>query len=185
MSFNSSKMLMMSGVLRRCYAEHSRHYSASELPGHLTSRLGLPHDDVREPSPDLHQLQSRAPVPETTVSADVCRYFLKKALARLFAPLNGCEVTPNQRPEQDHTTRQAEQIRTLESLLREERDRTHELTEELMSARSTLMQLGEVQAELCVERETGRQLVQFLEAAERESAELHALKTLATEKQCW
>ena len=185
MSFNSSKMLMMSGVLRRCYAEHSRHHSASELPGHLTSRLGLPHDDVREPSPDLHRLQSRAPVPETTVSSGVCRYFLKKALARLFAPLNGCEVTPNQRPEQDHTTRQAEQIRTLESLLREERDRIHELTEELMSARSTLEQLGEVQAELCVERETGRQLVQFLEEAERESAELHALKTLASEKQCW
>jgi hypothetical protein len=82
-------------------------------------------------------------------------------------------------------TRQAERILTLESLLREERHRTHELTEELISARSTLEQLGEVQAELCVERETGRQLVQFLEEAERESAELHALKTLATVNQCW
>jgi hypothetical protein len=185
MNFNSSKMLMMSGVLRRCYVEDSRHHSASEMPGFLTSRLGLPPDDVREPSPDLHRLHSRTPGPKTTVSTDVCHYFLKKAWARLFAPLNGCEVMPNQRPEQDHTPRQAEQIRILESLLREERDRTHELTEELMSARSTLEQLGEVQAELCVERETGRQLVQFLEEAERESAELHALKTLATEKQCW
>jgi len=185
MSFNSSKMLMMSGVLRRCYAEHSRHDSASEMPGFLTSRLGLPPDDVREPSSDLHRLQSRTPGPETTASADVCRYSLKKALARLFAPLNGCGVTPNQRPGQDHMTRQAERILTLESLLREERHRTHELTEELISARSTLEQLGEVQAELCVERETGRQLVQFLEEAERESAELHALKTLATVNQCW
>ena len=82
-------------------------------------------------------------------------------------------------------TTQAERIHTLELLLREERERTHELTQELLNARSTLEQLGEVQADLCVERETGRQLVQFLEEAERESAELHALKTLATQKQCW
>jgi hypothetical protein len=155
------------------------------MPGLLTSRLSLPHDDVREPSPDLFRLQSSTPVPETAVSAGVCRHSLKKTLARLFAPLNGGGVTRNQAPEQNHMTRQAERVRTLESLLREERDRTHELTKELMSAQSTLKQLGEVQVELCVERETGRQLVQFLEAAERESAELHALKTLATEKQSW
>jgi len=41
------------------------------------------------------------------------------------------------------------------------------LTQELLTARSALKQMEELQAELEVERETGKLLVQFLEEAER------------------
>jgi hypothetical protein len=181
MSPKPFQMMMMSGVLRHGTVERrfdqgqAQHHSTGEMRGFLTSLWGLPHDAIQKPSVELHRLQSRTPDLRSTVSAGVWQFSLKRSLARLFTPFNGVGGMPNQGPEQHHATKQSERIRTLESLLKAERERTHKLSKELMSARSTLKQLSDVRAELDVERETGKQLVQFLEAAERESAELRAL----------
>lgn len=178
MSPNPFQMMMMSGVLRhgtverRFDKEQARHYRAREMAGVLTSLRGLTHE---KPSRDLHRLQSRNPVQRTMVSAGVGQFSLKKSFGRLFARFNRLEGMPNQGPEQHHATKQSERIRTLESLLKAEREQIHTLSKELLSARSTLKQLSVVQAELHVERETGKQLVQFLEAAEQESAHLRIL----------
>jgi hypothetical protein len=180
MSPKPFQMMMMSGVLRHGTVERrfdqgqARHHSTGEMRGFLTSLWGLHHDAIQKPSVELHRLQSRTPDLRSTVSAGVWQFSLKKSLARLFAPFNGVGDTRNRGPEQHHASKQTERIRTLESLLNAERERILQLSRELMSARTTLKRLSEVQAELDVERETGRQLVQFLEAAERESAELRA-----------
>jgi hypothetical protein len=180
MSPNPFQMMMMSGVLRRNTVERrfdrgqTQHHSTGDMRGFLTSLWGLPHDAIQKPSVELHRLQSRTPDLRSPVSAGVWQFSLKKSLASLFAPFNGVGDMRNRGLEQPHASQQTERIRTLESLLKAERERIRQLSRELLSARATLKQLSEVQAELDVERETGRQLVQFLEAAERESAKLRA-----------
>ncbi len=65
-----------------------------------------------------------------------------------------------------------------ESLLKAEQERTKQLRQELLTARSALKQMNDLQTELAVERETGQQLVQFLEEAEKEARKVPLLERL-------
>jgi hypothetical protein len=63
---------------------------------------------------------------------------------------------------------------TLESLLKEEQARCQKQAEELALLRSQLRPIDELQADLVVEREAGRQLVQWLQEAEQRVADLQS-----------
>jgi len=69
-----------------------------------------------------------------------------------------------------------------ESLLKAEQERTRQLKQELLTVRSALKQMDELQSELAVERETGRQLVKFLEEAEREARKVPVLEQLLRQR---
>ena len=61
-------------------------------------------------------------------------------------------------------------VQILESLLKAEHARCQKQVEELDILRSQLKSIDELQADLVIERETGRQLVQWLEEAEQQLA---------------
>jgi aminoglycoside phosphotransferase len=69
-----------------------------------------------------------------------------------------------------------------ESLLKAEQERTRQLRQELLSVRSALKQMDDLQAELAVERETGKQLVKFLEEAEQEARKVPILEQLLRQR---
>lgn len=52
------------------------------------------------------------------------------------------------------------------------------MRQELLTVRSALKQMDDIQAELAVERETGKQLVKFLEDAEQEARKVPILEQL-------
>ena len=52
------------------------------------------------------------------------------------------------------------------------------MKQELLTVRSALKQMNDLQAELAVERETGKQLVKFLEEAEQEARKVPLLERL-------
>jgi hypothetical protein len=63
-------------------------------------------------------------------------------------------------------------VQILESLLKEEHARCQKQVEELAILRSQLKSIDELQADLVIERETGRQLVQWLQEAEQQLADV-------------
>ena len=73
---------------------------------------------------------------------------------------------------------QPERSDTTECLLKAEQERTRQLRQELLTVRSALKQMDDLQAELAVERETGKQLVKFLEEAEQEAWKVPILEQL-------
>jgi DNA repair exonuclease SbcCD ATPase subunit len=75
-----------------------------------------------------------------------------------------------------HLVIQPERSDASESLLKAEQERTRQLKQELLTVRSALKQMNDLQAELAVERETGKQLVKFLEEAEQEARKVPILE---------
>jgi hypothetical protein len=147
-----------------------RHRSLTATPtvlnNFLGTSLGTP-ETPRQP-PDWHRTGMPVVVPPPPPSAGIVHFSLKKFLVRLFAA-GSREVRAQPNGLHDHFSTHAEGSGALESQLKTERERTRQLTQELLTARSALKQMEELQADLEVERETGRQLVQFLEDAERDA----------------
>lgn len=56
------------------------------------------------------------------------------------------------------------------------------MKQELLTVRSALKQMNDLQAELAVERETGKQLVKFLEEAEQEARKVPILEQLLQQR---
>ncbi|HKP00718.1 MAG TPA: hypothetical protein VJU02_03705 [Nitrospiraceae bacterium] len=56
------------------------------------------------------------------------------------------------------------------------------MKQELLTIRSALKQMNDLQAELAVERESGKQLVKFLEEAEQEARKVPILEQLLRQR---
>lgn len=56
------------------------------------------------------------------------------------------------------------------------------MTQELLTVRSALKQMNDLQVDLAVERETGKQLVKFLEEAEQEARKVPVLEQLLRQR---
>jgi len=146
-----------------------RHRSLTATPTVLNNFLGLSFGATETPRqpPDSHRTRLPVLVPPQPSSAGIVHFSLKKFLVHLLAA-DSREVRAQPNGLHNHLSIHAEGGGALEFQLKTERERTRQLTQELLTARSALKQMEELQADLEVERETGRQLVQFLEAAERD-----------------
>ena len=146
-----------------------RHRSLTATPTVLNNFLGLSFGATETPRqpPDSHRTRLPVLVPPQPSSAGIVHFSLKKFLVHLLAA-ESREVRAQPNGLHNHLSIHAEGGGALESQLKTERERTRQLKQELLTARSALKQMEELQADLEVERETGRQLVQFLEAAERD-----------------
>jgi hypothetical protein len=65
-------------------------------------------------------------------------------------------------------------VEILESLLKEEHARCQKQAEELAALRSQLKPISELEADLVIEREAGKQLVQWLQEAEQQLADVRS-----------
>jgi predicted metal-binding protein len=66
-----------------------------------------------------------------------------------------------------------ERIKTLESLLKTEKILSQAQRDELIKLRAQSTRVGELEADLAAERESGKQLVQWLLEAEQELVRIH------------
>jgi len=133
-------------------------------------------------SPDSHRAKlSPSTSPLSHSSAIICSA-LKKFVAQFFsADSPKGQAQPNSL--KNHLAIPPERSETPESLLEAEQEQTRQLRQELLTIRSALKQLDSVQAELAVERETGKQLVKFLEEAEQEARKVPILEQLLRQRE--
>ena len=145
-----------------------RHRSLTATPTVLNNFLGLSFGAAETPCqpPDSHRIRPPVLVPPPPPSAGLVHFSLKKFLVQLLAADNR-EVRAQPNGLHNHLSIHPEGGGALESQLKTERERTRQLTQELLTARSALRQMEELRADLEVEREAGKLLVQFLEDAER------------------
>jgi hypothetical protein len=152
-------------------------------PKVLNNFLGLSFGATETPRQSLDSHRTRLPVsvPPSPPSAGIVHFSLKKFVAQLLSA-DSREVRTQPNDLHNHLSIHAERCGALESLLKTERERTRQLTQELLTARSALKQMDELQSDLEVERETGRLLVQFLEDAEREAQKVPVLEQLLRQR---
>ena len=105
-----------------------------------------------------------------------------KKFVSSFLSADSHEIQAQSNRLHNHSAIQAERSDSPESLLKAEQERTRQLKQELLTARSALKQMDELQSELAVERETGKQLVKFLEEAEREARKVPVLEQLLRQR---
>lgn len=109
------------------------------------------------------------------------RSALKKFVAQLFSA-DRQEIQAQPDSPTSHLATQPERSDAPESLLKAEQERTRQLTQELLTVRSALKQMNDLQVELAVERESGKQLVKFLEEAEQEARKVPILEQLLRQR---
>lgn len=160
-----------------------RHRSLTAAPKVLNSFLGLSFGatETSRQSPDSQRTRLPLSVPPSPPLAGIVHFSLKKFVAQLLSA-DSREVRAQPNGLHDHLSIHAERGGALESLLKTERERTRQLTQELLTARSALKQVEELQSDLEVERETGKLLVQFLEDAEREARKVPVLEQLLRQR---
>ena len=151
----------------------------------LDSFLGLSFGSTG-PSPqfaDSHRSGLSPSVSPSSHSPGIVRSALKRFVTQFFSA-DGQEIQaqPNNFP--SHLAIQPERRDEYESesLLQAEQERTRQLTQELLTVRSALKQMNDLQADLAVERETGKQLVKFLEEAEQEARKVPVLEQLLRQR---
>jgi DNA repair exonuclease SbcCD ATPase subunit len=105
-----------------------------------------------------------------------------KKLAAPFLSADSQEIQAQPNSLHNHPAIQVERSDSPDSLLKAEQERTRQLKQELLTVRSALKQMDELQSELAVERETGKQLVKFLEEAEREARKVPVLEQLLSQQ---
>jgi len=156
-----------------------RHRSLTSTPKMLDSFLGVSFGatGTLPQSSDSHSARLPVSASPSSPSSGSVRSALKKLVAQFFSTESQeVQVQPNSL--HNHLATQPEQSDTPESLLKVEQERTRQLRQELLTARSALKQMDDLQAELAVERETGKQLVKFLEEAEQEARKVPVLEQL-------
>jgi len=155
-----------------------KHRSLAATPTLLNNFLGLSFGATQTPHqpPDSHRTRLPVQVPSPPPSGGIVQFSLKKFLVQLLAAHSrAVQTQPNGL--QAHLSIHAEGDHALESLLKTERERNRQLAQELLTVRSALKQVEELRADLEVERETGRLLVQFLEDAERDARKAPFMNT--------
>jgi hypothetical protein len=145
----------------------------------LDSFLGVSFGATGAPpqSADSHRSGLPASTSPSSHSPGIVRSALKRFVAQFFSE-GSQEVQAQQNNLYNHPATPPEQSDTPESLLKAEQERTRQLRQELLTVRSALKQMDDLRAELAVERETGKQLVKFLEEAEQEARKVPILKQL-------
>ena len=149
----------------------------------LDSFLGLSFGATGTPPQSADSHGSGLPVSTSSPSHSpgIVRSALKKFVAQLFsADRQEIQAQPESPP--SHLATQPERSDAPESLLKAEQERTRQLKQELLTVRSALKQMNDLQAELAVERETGKQLVKFLEEAEQEARKVPILEQLLRQR---
>ena len=155
-----------------------KHRSLTSTPKMLDSFLGVSFGTTGtlSQSPDSDRDRLPASTSPSSPSSGTVRSALKKFVAQLFSADNPESQAQANSPQQQLV--QVERSDTTESLLKAEQEQTKQLRQELLTARSALKQMNDLQTELAVERETGQQLVQFLEEAEKEAQKVPLLERL-------
>ena len=183
MSLMAFKMMMQSGVLRPGDRAVRRGpggvplYATSQLPVILNHSL-----DVRygsESNGDCAQSPHEAKRPgaggRSSARPKPAPFWLKTLMIRLgLLRNNGKPPMPQSPPLPNPTATLEKRVEILESLLKEEHARCQKQAEELAILRSQLKSIDELQADLVIERETGRQLVQWLQEAEQQLANVQS-----------
>ena len=183
MSLMAFKMMMHSGVLRpgdravRRGHEGVPLYATSQLPVILNHSLDVLYgsesngDCVQSP----HEAKRPAAGGRSSARPEPAPLSLKTLVMRLgLLRNNGKPPMPQSPPLPNPTATLEKRVETLESLLKEGQARCQKQAEELALLRSQLKPIDELQADLVIEREAGRQLVQWLQEAEQQLADIQS-----------
>lgn len=177
MSLIAFKMMTLSGVLRPSDLTVRRGqgglplYVTSQLPEFLNHSL----DVLFGSSSESHQ--TKGPHRAKPLAADLrssaqpapARFSLKTILIQLGLLHEGGKApTPEPPPAPISTAKLEKRVQILASLLRAEHARCQKQVEELAVLRSRLTSIDELQADLAIEREAGKQLVEWLQEAEQQ-----------------
>lgn len=180
MSSMDYKMMMESGVLRPGDMAIRRGpgglplYAIGELPDFLNHSLDVLFGPQSDGSCAMRPQEAKRPTAGGRSSArpDDSTSSLKSMMVRLGLRHEDSKPSMPKQPRQPNPTATLEKrVQTLESLLIEEHARCEKQVEELAILRSQLKSIDELQADLAIEREAGKQLVQWLQEAERKMAE--------------
>jgi hypothetical protein len=180
MSSMDFKMMMESGVLRPGDIAIRRGpgglplYAAGELPDFLNHSLDVLFGSQPDEScaSSLYEENGPAAGRRSSARQEASSFSLKATMVRLgLLHEDSKPPLPKQSPSQNSTATLEKKLHTLELLLKEEQARGQKQTEELGLLRSQLKSIDDLQADLAVEREAGKQLVQWLQEAERQLAE--------------
>jgi len=180
MSSMDFKMMMESGVLRPGDTAIRRGpgglplYAIGEIPDFLNQSLDVLFGPQSDGSCATKPQEAKRPTAEgrSSVRPDDSTSSLKTMMVRLgLCHEDNKPSIPKQSPQPKPTSTLEKRVQTLESLLKEAHVRCQKQVEELAILRSQLKSIDELQADLAIEREAGKQLVQWLQEAERKLAE--------------
>jgi hypothetical protein len=181
MSLMAFKLMMQSGVLRPGDMAVRRGHAGmpldatSQLPEFLNQSLDMlfdPHMNGNcAKSP--HEAKRPAAGGRSSARPEPSPFSLKPTLTRLgLLRKDSKPPMPESPPLPNPTAILEKRVEILESLLKAEHARCQKQVEELAVLRFQLKPFDELQADLVIEREAGRQLVQWLQEAEQQLAEV-------------
>jgi hypothetical protein len=179
MSLMAFKMMMQSGVLRPGDIAIRRGPGGlpldanSQLPEFLNYSL----DVLFGPESNgncakrSHEAKRHAADGRSSARPEPSPFSLKTIVARLGLFREDSKPPMPKSPSvQNPTATLEKRVEILESLLKTEHARCQKQVEELTILRSQMKPIDELQADLVIEREAGRQLVQWLQEAEQQLA---------------
>ena len=160
-----------------------RHRSLISTPTMLNSFLGVSFGATGTPphSSEIHRARLSASTAPSSSQSGIVRSALKKFFAQFFSG-DSQDIQPQPNSLHNYLSIQPESSDTAESLLKAEQERTRQLRQELLTVRTALKQIDDLQSELAVERETGKQLVKFLEETERVARKVPVLEELLRQR---
>ena len=175
------KMMMHSGVLRPGDRAVRRGpggvplYATSQLPVILNHSLDVLYgsESNGDCAQSPHEAKRPAAGGRSSARPEPALFSLKTLVMRLgLLRNNGKPPMPQSPPLPNFTATLEKRVEILESLLKEGQARCQKQAEELALLRSQLKPIAELQADLVIEREAGRQLVQWLQEAEQQLADI-------------
>jgi hypothetical protein len=181
MSLMAFKLMMQSGVLRPGdMAVRRGHggmplYANSQLPEFLNQSLDMLFDPHMNGNcaKNPHEAKRPAAGGRSCTRPEPSPFSLKTILIRLGLLREASKPPmPESPPLPNPTVTLEKRVEILESLLKTGHARCQKQVEELTVLRSQLKPFDELQADLVIEREAGRQLVQWLQEAEQQLADV-------------
>lgn len=187
MSHMTFRMMMDSGVLRPSEREIRRGpggvplFAMSPLPDFVNHSLDVlfgqeldSRHRIKAGVAATQNAKSPAPPDQTTFADTLKGWFLRLGLV---ADEPKCPLRPEKAMPQLQVVRLEERIKYLESLLKAERIVNRAQRDELGKLRARNIRIDQLEADLAAERESGKQLVQWLLEAEQELVQIHAAFT--------
>jgi hypothetical protein len=183
MSMMAFKMMMQSGVLRPGDRAVRRGpggvplYATSQLPVILNHSLDLlfGSESNGDCAQSPHEAKRPAAGGRSSARPEPAPFSLKTLVIRLgLLRKNGKPPLPQSPPLPNPMATLEKRVEILESLLKEGHARCQKQAEELALLRALLKPIDELQADLVIEREAGKQLVQWLQEAEQQLADIQS-----------
>lgn len=181
MSLMAFKMMMQSGVLRPGDIAIRRGPGGlplnanSQLPEFLNYSLDVLFgpESNGNCAKSSHEAKRLAAGGRSSARPELSPFSLKTIVARLGLIREDSKPPMPKSPSlQNPTATLEKRVEILESLLKTEHARCQKQVEELAILRSQMKPIDELQADLVIEREAGRQLVQWLQEAEQQLADV-------------